>query len=46
MMSEAEDLLSQPLTTTAGQPMRVAVYSRIADGIRTGTFPNRFRSAP
>lgn len=38
-MNDTDDLLSQPLTTTAGQPMRVAVYSRIARGIQTGAFP-------
>lgn len=38
-MTDAEALLSTPLNTTAGQPMRVAVYSRIAQGIRAGTFP-------
>lgn len=38
-MTDAEALLSTPLSTTAGQPMRVAVYSRIAQGIRSGTFP-------
>ncbi|MBT2499444.1 GntR family transcriptional regulator [Agromyces sp. ISL-38] len=31
--------LEQPLLTSPGQPLRVAVYSRIAHGIRTGVFP-------
>jgi len=30
--------LEQPLLTSPGQPLRVAVYSRIAHGIRTGVF--------
>ncbi len=31
--------LEQPLLTSPGQPLRVAVYARIAHGIRTGVFP-------
>jgi GntR family transcriptional regulator len=30
--------LSEPLLTTPGQPLRVAVYSRISQGIRSGAF--------
>ncbi|MFC6881860.1 MULTISPECIES: GntR family transcriptional regulator [Actinomadura] len=35
----AEEFLAQPLTVPVGQPLRVAVYSRLAHGIRTQTFP-------
>lgn len=31
--------LEKPLLTSPGQPLRVAVYSRIAHGIRSGVFP-------
>lgn len=34
-----EEFLSERLMTPAGQPLRVAVYSRLADGIRSGVFP-------
>jgi len=32
------DFLSQPMTGAIGQPLRVIIYSRIADGIRSGVF--------
>lgn len=38
-MNTVTDFLLQPLTTTVGQPLRVAVYSRIARGIRDGILP-------
>lgn len=34
----AERYLSEPLLTSPGQPLRIAVYSRLAQGIRAGTF--------
>lgn len=37
-MTDGEALLATPLSMTAGQPMRVAVYSRIAQGISSGVF--------
>jgi len=36
-MSEATSYLEEPLLTSPGQPLRVAVYSRISQGIRSGT---------
>lgn len=36
MSSDSADYLGQPLLTSPGQPLRVAVYSRISRGIRTG----------
>jgi len=36
-MSDATRYLEEPLLTSPGQPLRVAVYSRISQGIRTGT---------
>ena len=33
------ELLTRPVTVPPGQPMRVAVYSRLADGIRGAVFP-------
>jgi GntR family transcriptional regulator len=33
------ELLTRPVTVPPGQPMRVAVYSRLADGIRRAVFP-------
>ena len=38
MANEIERFLGRSLTSTVGQPLRVAVYSRIADGIRSGVF--------
>lgn len=38
-MTSADEFLAQPLATTVGQPLRVAVYARIARGIREGIFP-------
>lgn len=38
-MTTVTEFLLQPLTTTVGQPLRVAVYSRIARGIRDGVLP-------
>lgn len=35
----AKGLFEAPLLSTPGQPLRVAVYTRIAHGIRTGAFP-------
>lgn len=39
MSTSIEDFLSTPLQTRTGHPMRVALYGRIADGIRSGVFP-------
>lgn len=36
MTSAADAYLSEPLLTSPGQPLRVAVYTRISRGIRTG----------
>jgi GntR family transcriptional regulator len=38
MTKEIDQFLGRSLTSTVGQPLRVAVYSRIADGIRSGVF--------
>lgn len=38
MADEIDQFLGRSLTSTVGQPLRVAVYSRIADGIRSGVF--------
>jgi GntR family transcriptional regulator len=35
--TEAARYLGEPLLTSPGQPLRVAVYSRISQGIRSGT---------
>ncbi|MCU1410963.1 MAG: hypothetical protein JWR04_1670 [Rhodoglobus sp.] len=35
--TEATRYLEEPLLTSPGQPLRVAVYSRISQGIRSGT---------
>jgi GntR family transcriptional regulator len=37
-MADAARYLGEPLLTSPGQPLRVAVYSRISQGIRSGTF--------
>lgn len=37
--TESDEYLAQPLLTSPGQPLRVAVYSRISRGIRTGILP-------
>ncbi|WP_336629274.1 MULTISPECIES: GntR family transcriptional regulator [unclassified Microbacterium] len=37
-MTDVEQFLGRPLTAPVGQPLRVAVYSRLADGIRSGVF--------
>lgn len=37
-MTTIEKFLGRSLATAVGQPLRVAVYSRIADGIRSGVF--------
>jgi GntR family transcriptional regulator len=37
--TEGEAYLRQPLLTSPGQPLRVAVYERISRGIRTGLLP-------
>lgn len=34
----AASYLAEPLLTSPGQPLRIAVYSRLAHGIRSGTF--------
>jgi GntR family transcriptional regulator len=34
-----EEFLERRLLSTAGQPLRVAVYTRLADGIRSDVFP-------
>ncbi|HTL40108.1 MAG TPA: GntR family transcriptional regulator [Pseudolysinimonas sp.] len=38
-MTDSAEYLEQPLLTSPGQPLRVAVYSRISRGIRTGILP-------
>lgn len=38
-MSTIDQFLDQQLTTPVGQPLRVAVYSRLAEGIRANVFP-------
>lgn len=38
-MSDLVDFLEEPLLTSPGQPLRVAVYSRISGGIRAGNLP-------
>lgn len=38
MSESTTQYLEKPLLTSPGQPLRVAVYSRIAHGIRTGVF--------
>ena len=35
-MTAAADYLEVPLLTSPGQPLRVAVYDRISNGIRSG----------
>ena len=37
-VTDATRYLEEPLLTSPGQPLRVAVYSRISQGIRSGTF--------
>ena len=39
MSSAAGNFLSRPIVAPAGQPLRVAVYSRLADGIRSTVLP-------
>ncbi|MGA7207154.1 MAG: GntR family transcriptional regulator [Specibacter sp.] len=39
MSMEAAELLSRPVVTGTGQPLRVAVYSRLAEGIRSAALP-------
>lgn len=38
-MTEMDEFLALPLTTTVGQPLRIAAYARITQGIRDGVFP-------
>jgi len=38
-IADSVEYLTQPLLTSPGQPLRVAVYSRISRGIRTGVLP-------
>lgn len=38
-MTAIDNFLERQLTTPVGQPLRVAVYSRLAEGIRDNTFP-------
>ncbi len=40
MSSPASRYLTKPLLTSPGVPLRVAVYSRVAEGIRSGVFPS------
>ncbi|GAA4480766.1 GntR family transcriptional regulator [Microbacterium panaciterrae] len=37
-MTDVEQFLARQLTAPVGQPLRVAVYSRLAEGIRSGVF--------
>jgi GntR family transcriptional regulator len=39
MTVTADEFLAEPLIVPVGQPLRVAVYSRLAHGIRTQAFP-------
>ena len=39
MSIEATEFLSRPIVAPAGQPLRIAVYSRLADGIRSMVLP-------
>ena len=39
MIATTAGFLENPLLTSPGQPLRIAVYSRIADGIRSNIFP-------
>ncbi|MGG7509805.1 GntR family transcriptional regulator [Plantibacter sp. YIM 135249] len=39
MSTSVDSFLGERLMSAAGQPLRVAVYSRLADGIRSGVFP-------
>ena len=39
MNSQTAAFLTQPISGRIGQPLRVAIYSRIAEGIRAGIFP-------
>lgn len=38
-VTDALHFLERPLLTSPGQPLRVAVYSRISQGIRSGSLP-------
>jgi GntR family transcriptional regulator len=38
MRNEVAAFLAQPVSGRIGQPLRVAIYSRVADGIRAGVF--------
>lgn len=39
MLTTTAKFLENPLLTSPGQPLRIAVYSRIAEGIRSNVFP-------
>lgn len=39
MPTTIDDFLAEGLQTRTGHPMRVALYARIAEGIRSGVFP-------
>ncbi len=39
MASSVEEFLAVPLLVRTGQPLRVALYARIVEGIRSGVFP-------
>lgn len=39
MTMSVEEFLAPPLLVRTGQPLRVALYARIAEGIRSGVFP-------
>ncbi len=39
MVTTPEGFLAQPILTSPGQPLRVAVYSRLSLGIRSGILP-------
>lgn len=39
MAMSVDELLAPPLLVRTGQPLRVALYARLAEGIRTGVFP-------
>jgi GntR family transcriptional regulator len=38
VITTAASFLEKPLLTSPGQPLRIAVYSRVADGIRSNVF--------
>jgi GntR family transcriptional regulator len=38
LLEKVTEFLSKPISGTIGQPLRVAIYSRVAEGIRTQVF--------